>query len=267
MLTRTLVGIVMVALVLACLYFGGIFLAAVFSIFFVLAVHEMDRVFRALGKRVFSIPAYIFASLFAVLYYFGKFSAAYLFSFFLFCFVATIVGQVLTTRDNFDAIPYCLLPFVYPLLPCVTLVMLFFRLPEGISITATALALLSPALGDTFAYFGGVLLGKHKLCPAISPKKTVEGSLFALLGGTLMGYLLWFLQPWWSGAAGLWQLLILGFVCGIMGQFGDLFASCIKRGANLKDFSTILPGHGGILDRIDSQLLCAPIVLAYFMIA
>ncbi|MCL2695061.1 MAG: phosphatidate cytidylyltransferase [Clostridiales bacterium] len=266
MLTRTLVGIGIVALALAGLWLGGLWLVVVYTVFFVLAVQELGRAFSAKGKTGFWLPAYIFAALFPITYYFGGFNALYLFVFFLACFVATVVGQVLTAKGDFEAVPYSLLPFAYPLLPGVTLVLLYFGLPEDIFLTATALALFAPALGDTLAYFGGVLLGRHKLCPAISPKKTVEGALFGLLGGTLLGLLLWLAQPWWGGAVGFWPLLILGLVCGAMGQVGDLFASCLKRYAGVKDFSGIFPGHGGILDRIDSQLLCAPVVLAYFML-
>ena len=66
---------------------------------------------------------------------------------------------------------------------------------------------------------------------------------------------------------GLFDLVSLGFICGVVGQFGDLFASCLKRSADVKDFSETLPGHGGVLDRLDSVLLCAPVVLAFCILA
>ena len=119
------------------------------------------------------------------------------------------------------------------------------------------------------AYFGGMAFGKTPLAPKISPKKTVEGAAFSLLGSILAGLGLYYAQVIWAPekGMGLFSLLSLGFICGVAGQFGDLFASCLKRGADMKDFSETLPGHGGFLDRLDSVLLCAPVVLAFCILA
>lgn len=107
---------------------------------------------------------------------------------------------------------------------------------------------------DSFAYFVGRAIGKHKIAPAISPKKTWEGAV----GGTLatMGWVALFAQPVfgltpWVGAA-------LGFFLAIAGQLGDLLMSALKRWSGTKDSSNIFPGHGGVLDRADSYYLAAP---------
>lgn len=118
---------------------------------------------------------------------------------------------------------------------------------------------------DTFAYFSGVFLGKHKLAPALSPKKTIEGSIGGLIGAGLLGYLYTFIYTQYtfgilreySGA-----VVIIVMAASIVSQFGDLAASAIKRFFDQKDFGHILPGHGGILDRVDSLLLAAPVVYA-----
>ena len=111
---------------------------------------------------------------------------------------------------------------------------------------------------DTFGYIFGVLLGKHKLAPAISPKKTWEGLIgsliFSILGGGLMLSLL-FEKHWVVGAA-------IGLAAGFTATCGDLIESAIKRDLDLKDMGAILPGHGGMLDRLDSVLLSAPIIWA-----
>lgn len=111
---------------------------------------------------------------------------------------------------------------------------------------------------DTFGYIFGVLLGKHKLAPAISPKKTWEGLigslLFSILGGGLMLSLL-FDKHWLLGAA-------IGVAAVFTATCGDLIESAIKRDLDLKDMGAILPGHGGMLDRLDSVLLSAPIIWA-----
>lgn len=111
---------------------------------------------------------------------------------------------------------------------------------------------------DTFGYIFGVLLGKHKLAPAISPKKTWEGLIgsliFSILGGGLMLSLL-FDKHWLIGAA-------IGVAAVFTATCGDLIESAIKRDLDLKDMGAILPGHGGMLDRLDSVLLSAPIIWA-----
>jgi phosphatidate cytidylyltransferase len=110
--------------------------------------------------------------------------------------------------------------------------------------------------GDTSAYYAGSYLGRHKLCPSVSPNKTIEGALGGLAASLCMGAILknFFLakSPW-----GLSILLFL--VIGVAGQVGDLFESVIKRSANVKDSGGILPGHGGMLDRIDALLFVAPV--------
>lgn len=111
-------------------------------------------------------------------------------------------------------------------------------------------------LSDTFAYFSGMFFGKRKLFFYISPKKTIEGAIGGTLVGTLGTALLCylFLQDSIEGTTFL-DFILLSFCLSILGQIGDLFASKIKRDFGVKDFSNLIPGHGGILDRIDSYLI------------
>lgn len=267
MLIRTIIGIALIAVLFLCLHLGDIVFVLIFGGAFLVSIREMEAMLRSMGKEICITPAYIFAGFFGLLYYLSGYSLSVVEAFGMLMVVATIVGQVLLMKDDFSGALLCLVPFVYPILSECAIVALFFALPEGISKTACCAAILCPSAGDAFAYFGGTLFGKHKLCPAISPKKTVEGAFCSLLGSILFGLALYFAQAWWNGGMGLFSLLALGFICGVVGQFGDLFASCLKRGANIKDFSEVLPGHGGIMDRLDSVLLCAPVVLAYCILA
>lgn len=112
---------------------------------------------------------------------------------------------------------------------------------------------------DTFAYFSGVYFGKHKLCPRVSPKKTIEGSIGGLTGTVIAcGVFAYFLIP-----ESLLSFMILGAVGSAVAQMGDLSASMVKRWAGIKDFGKIMPGHGGVLDRFDSIIYTAPLVYYY----
>ena len=120
--------------------------------------------------------------------------------------------------------------------------------------------------GDTGAYYTGKSLGRHKLAPVISPKKTIEGAI----GGILASVLASFIAKWI--VIGTWTFLplltyrdciILGILLAIVAQLGDLCESMLKRAVNVKDSGTLLPGHGGILDRVDGVLFAAPVLYYY----
>ncbi len=119
--------------------------------------------------------------------------------------------------------------------------------------------LLIPILTDTFAYICGRLFGKNKLCPTISPKKTWEGSFAGLIAGTLGGIIIYVLLVDHFS----FKMVLVTALLSTIGQVGDLFMSKIKRENEIKDFSNIMPGHGGILDRIDSFIF---VVLTYFLL-
>ncbi len=116
-------------------------------------------------------------------------------------------------------------------------------------------------LGDSGAYIFGSLLGKHKLAPSISPKKSVEGAVFNVifnLVGACIAKLWFFHRLSWQ------DVLVIGLIIGTAGMLGDLVESMWKRKADIKDSAGIIPGHGGLLDRLDSFVLSAPLLYAYF---
>lgn len=123
------------------------------------------------------------------------------------------------------------------------------------------LAFLGTWASDTFAYFVGSLLGKHKLCPSVSPGKTIEGALGGLSGSILFVALLGMLFQ-----VPLIHGIVLGLLVGLAAPLGDLAESGLKRFCGVKDSGQLLPGHGGILDRFDSILFAVPAVYYYTQI-
>lgn len=117
--------------------------------------------------------------------------------------------------------------------------------------------------GDTMAYVFGITLGKRKIMPHVSPKKTWEGSIGGIIGSLTAGLLCWVLA---FPEHRLLPLLVLSGVAGFVGQFGDFFESLLKRVADVKDSGKIMPGHGGVLDRIDGVLFASPVILAGILI-
>lgn len=115
--------------------------------------------------------------------------------------------------------------------------------------------------GDTAAYYGGRAFGKRPLAYIVSPKKTVEGSLFGLLGSLLAGFLA---KLVFAIDIPLNHCLIMALFCGMIGQFGDLTESMMKRNAGVKDSGQIIPGHGGILDRVDGLMFGGPFFYYYY---
>ena len=145
----------------------------------------------------------------------------------------------------------------------------------------TIYTLLAVWAGDIFAYFVGKSLGRHRMSPEISPKKTWEGAVASIMASVIVGTLWMQHAPGISAALlriglierrdgmfgleqpQLWPIILLSAVVNIAAQLGDLVESLIKRGAGAKDYGTILPGHGGMLDRIDAMLFAVPVVWAW----
>jgi phosphatidate cytidylyltransferase len=135
--------------------------------------------------------------------------------------------------------------------------------------------------GDTAAYYVGRNFGRHRLAPIVSPKKTWEGAIASVLASVAVAWLVfhfqadissWFVQPHSrfytpllspARHIGWGHIVCIGVITNVAAQFGDLFESALKRGANVKDSGTLLPGHGGMLDRIDALLFAIPVVWYY----
>jgi len=129
---------------------------------------------------------------------------------------------------------------------------------------------ISSWICDTCAYLSGILLGKHKLAPVLSPKKSIEGAIGGVIGSALVGALFGLYVEPLIGFKGIGIIFAIIGACGaVISQIGDLAASAIKRNYDIKDYGKIIPGHGGIMDRFDSVIFAAPMIyfLAVFFIS
>ena len=121
---------------------------------------------------------------------------------------------------------------------------------------AALLLILTVAISDTFQYYSGRAFGRRPLAPIVSPKKTVEGAVGGFVGAVLS---LSVIGHWWLPHIGLPARVVLGIAIAAVGIVGDLFESLLKRSVDMKDASAVIPGHGGVLDRIDALLFAAPV--------
>jgi len=126
------------------------------------------------------------------------------------------------------------------------------------------LALLATFGSDTVAYFLGKAIGRHKMAPSISPHKTWEGALGGIIGGMVVAWLFTLATPF-QVALSWWQAVLLGLAVSVLGQVGDLAESLLKRNVGVKDSGAIMPGHGGILDRLDSVLFAGVAVYLWYV--
>ena len=141
-----------------------------------------------------------------------------------------------------------------------------YGLVPGIALITMAFAIAYAC--DAAAYFGGRAMGRHKLCPSISPNKTVEGALFGVLGGVLAARLCraFFVYIFGMPMPGVPAAMLLGVLGSLAGQIGDLTASLLKRHSGIKDYGKIFPGHGGVMDRFDSVIFTLIVMYCYTLV-
>lgn len=137
-----------------------------------------------------------------------------------------------------------------------------FLLIRGENLMLFVYLFLITMLTDTYAHLGGTLIGKHKLAPKISPNKTWEGAIIGGIFGTLCAATFYYIVI--SNNVNVLGLLIVTLFLSCLGQLGDLFFSAVKRNHDIKDFSNIMPGHGGVLDRLDSIIF---VIIGYILLS
>lgn len=250
------IGALVLAPLLIFVLLGGLPLK-LFTI--ALSVCGLYEFYHALStKEIKSIPIISYALLIAYYLFNNNFeSMMYIL---VIAMVLSLIIPIIDLKYSFMDVSVTFLGFVY-------VVILFSFIPLVNSKIhgeyLVWLIFIGAWLSDTAAYYFGKYLGKHKLCPKVSPKKTIEGSIGGFLGGTLGCGIFGIVVSSYVPEVSVIHFFLIGALCGIMGQFGDLVASSIKRYVGLKDYSNLIPGHGGILDRFDSILFNAVVVFYY----
>ena len=268
MKTRIISGLIMVPLLLV-LYFGGIALWVAALVIALMGVHEFCRGWNSLDVHPSAPVCYVMTVLLFVTCFisggiFGRqafggdavpdfYRNMMLMAVWVFIAVAVslIYGWKINERGPYDSAA-TLTALVY--IPFFTYHIVLIDMTgykEFIWIVVIA------AFGsDIFAYFTGYFLGKHKMAPNLSPKKTIEGAVGGLAGSSLFSWLFGFIFMRDMALV----CLVLGLVGGAAGMAGDLTASAFKRKMGIKDYGNLIPGHGGIMDRFDSVIFVAPVV-------
>lgn len=249
---RLMGGTVFALLTLAGVWYSHRSCAVLISIYSGLCAFEFFRMMRADGKSPNMVVGVVFAALFPL-------CAVYEYTFvgvlILFLIVSQCFTYVSSLRVRTQDLCITVFGALYTGFMLSAIVMIRSASLSGVPDTSLALLalgiLFSVWANDSFAYIFGSIFGRHKMVPKISPKKSWEG-FFAGMLGSILFWMLFLLIPQLSLT---WYLaLIGGAVCGCVGVMGDLVESRIKRGAGVKDSGHILPGHGGMLDRLDSLI-------------
>ena len=238
MKTRVLSGLVMVPL-LAILYFGGYVLFAACLCIGLMGVREFYNGFHAIGvKPSYPVACVAAVALYAVELFGGDHREWYMLWFFGVVLASLLYLFKIEERKLEDAMATITGIFY------VVFFSFHVTLVDRTDYSLMVWLIVITAFGtDIMAYFSGYLLGKHKLCPKISPKKTIEGSIGGILGSVILSGLFgWFFMP-----DVLVHCLVIGVLGGIVSQFGDLTASIFKRKMGIKDYGNLIPGHGGLL--------------------
>ena len=238
-----------------------------------IAVFEMLRALGMEKEWLVSVPAYLYSlalpfSCFYIsrerLYVFLLIISALVFFYLLYLTAISVFSKgritVAHVAEVFFTVTYIVVSF--------TMMSMIRYVDRSVGLYVLILAFVAAWMSDVSAYFVGTLIGKHKLIPEVSPKKTVEGSVggivFAVLGLLLYGLILDLIID------GLYVnyavLAVLGVLLSVISQLGDLIASLIKREHGIKDYGTLLPGHGGIMDRFDSLLPVSTAILVICLV-
>ena len=251
---RVLSSLVLLAIVLTCVLLSEVTRVLFFAAAGILCCYEFSRQLEKLQVYCSAWVMYVYVGSQAVLALIHAAPMAYLASFLGAVYLAMLSG-VLRRRVSGNGALDTVAALGYPGFLFAVLMMIAVSPSWQKVLTLGCLATWSC---DTFALLGGIRFGKHKLAPHISPKKSVEGAVCGAAASVVAGALLSFL-PYMDGLSPLYCAAV-ALIASTLGQLGDLAESLVKRMIGIKDFSDLIPGHGGLFDRADSLLFSIPAV-------
>ena len=267
---RVITGVLLAAALVVLLVCGGAVMAAAALVCVCVAMQEEYRALKVAGNRPVAWPTWVGMVLsipLAVLC-----GTQVLVPLMMGAFLLTSVCVMFRPQPRLEDALLSIMPLFTVMLPGMCVVAMSLIQPRGLQATLLLLTFATPCIGDMFAFFAGSRLRGPKFCPAVSPNKTISGAVAGLIGSLLTALIIGLaaylcatpgtrlLLPTW------WQYALIGIIGGAASQMGDLWASMVKRHCGLKDFSNLFPGHGGMLDRIDSILFMARVVFCFVLI-
>lgn len=261
MLQRVITGAAIAVVVLIMLFSNVLVTGAFVTILALIAQYEFLKVVGIGDKPVLLSADLIFSVAFAgmVFFRYNQFIPMIFAIYIVLLFAIMLFNH---EKIQFNHVSLCVFSLVY--ITAAMLHVLAVRQMESGNLYIF-LIFIGAFATDTCAYFVGVLFGKHKLCPKVSPKKTIEGAVGGEVGTIILMLAFGYVAGKISNVdVNYVNLAILGVLSGLFSQLGDLTASIIKRQFDVKDYGNVLPGHGGVMDRLDSIILMAPLVY-YFV--
>ncbi len=262
---RIITGLILALVLIPLLFVSANVFYVVLGLITLYAAYEIMRVFRHKHDYSIAWSAYhiigtgLIYGVF-ITYYLGEITSLFIILMLFLLLVVSLVWFVFDDRLNTDMLSKSWLGMFY-----VAFGFLAISMVRSLGIDLLIYLLILTMATDMFAYFSGYLFGKHKLAPLISPKKTIEGAI----GGTLIAVLIATMYVVFStlfSDVSIGIVVVTGIIVSFLAQIGDLVASKIKRAHDVKDFSKLLPGHGGVLDRFDSSIFAAMALMLVIMI-
>ena len=264
---RVITAVIAILILIPFLIFSDtaafVFLACLLS---VLSAYELLGCVGYRRKLYVTVPTYILAVSVSCCTRFGDsdnptFISIVFFQYFIYIVLLFTIAVFSKGKVKFENVSVLIVMMIYATFGFSALVRLR-DLPHGKLLYL--MALLMPWVSDTFAYFSGRFFGRHKLIPEVSPKKTVEGAIGAIVGSRAVTVVYGIVcASFFDLSVNLFLLAVVGILISIVAQCGDLIASMVKRSYGIKDYGWILPGHGGILDRFDSIIATSSLVYIY----
>ena len=268
MRVRVITGIVLSVFFASLMYFQGWYFRIVVMIATCFCMFEIYDAFRKKGMKPIqwlcvAYPAALLGA-YTLGHHLGHYESFLMPVMLMFSMISLVV-MVMRKEADYPSLSATMFTMIYPGLMLALLYPLMDLPDAGMSTLALILSMTIAFMCDIAAYCIGVRFGKHKLCPNISPNKTVEGALAGLGASVLWATLVaWVGSMFIPSLPPVWHFALLGLVSGVCSQCGDLTASIVKRYCGVKDYGTIFPGHGGMMDRLDSVLFNIVTVYVYF---